>query len=248
MKKLLAIMLMAAMVVSFAACGGSEPAATPGSEVETKVAEPTPEELATETAEAAMTAFCDMNLEEMMKLFDTDESLDSLPFKNKDDLYDMFMDTLAEDGDFDGMEAEVKPLAEAVVDAFIDSIDYEIKDVAELDGSYIFKIDFESINFSELPDFEAALSTPEIESGIEELALRLFEEGKITEDMLEPEMLKVMMPELMAMVEDVIVGSIEDMTPSDAEGTLVVYEKDGKWVVNDKESDFDEIASAMGSF
>jgi len=258
MKKLLAIVLMLAMVVSFAACGGNESSknfesasGTTAGDLPAEnlaVKEVTPEELATETAEDAMTAFCEMNLEEMMQLFDTNESVESLPFRNKYDLYDEFMETLAGESGFDGMESEVEPLAKAVIDAFLGKMSYEIKDVAELDGSFSFKIDFSSINFDNLPDFEEALSSPEVEAGVEDLALKLFEEGKVTEDMSEPEMLKVMMPELMAMVEDVIVGSIEDMNIVSAEGTLVVYEKDGKWVVDSEESNFDEILKSMGSF
>ena len=253
MKKMFGIMLVTAMIVSFTACGGSDidkfNEQLPQADVmETKVAQATPEELATETAEKAMSAFCEMDLEGMMKVFDTEESAEELPFKNKEDLYDMFMETMAEDGDISGFEDMIKPLAESVVDAFLNSINYEIKDVAELDGSYIFKIAFSSINFDNLPDFEAVLSTPEIESKVEELAIDLFEKGDITEDMSEDEMMKVMMPDIVDLIEEAVIGSIEDMTPVDAEGTLVVYEKDGKWLVNDEKSDFDEIVAAMGSF
>ena len=249
MKKLLSILLALTMVFSLAACGGdkAEKEAKKGEKVvdvvkdDEKTKEKDDEALAEETVEGAMDAFCELNLKEFAGYVNGEADLGDMPFENKDDLTDMFLEELGSDPGMEGMIELIQPVFETVVDAMLDSMTYEITDVSEDNGDYNFTVNFECMDFEALDDFDSLMEGTDFETTMMEVVTELMESGDITEDMSEEEMMEALIPSLVEILEDVIVEALESVDTNEAELEFVVTEEDGEWLIDAENSNVDAL-------
>ncbi|MBE7011334.1 MAG: hypothetical protein E7415_01520 [Ruminococcaceae bacterium] len=231
MKKLLALLLALMCMLSFAACddekdrkkkddndtkveekqnNGEEP-----SEKKKPKKELTEEELAEETVIGFMDAFMDLDKDGMESYLDDPSSVS--------DILDMYDTEKLADEQFPAEMSEYKDDFIDVMDVYFEKVSdlmsYEITDVNEEDGVYTFTVESDVVG--------------EEEAGIldgEEVLETLVSEGKITQDMSQDEILTIYFEEMANQIRKA------DFDTRTETGTVVVYEKDGEWVVNAKES------------
>lgn len=227
MKKLLALLLALVCVVSFAACGDdADKAETKTNEnvnvdekASTSVAK-TDEELATEAVESFMNAFQKLDVNEMKKYID-----------NIDALGEEFAIIADRDALLGEIPAELQPYKnqfQKVIDATFEklskSISYKINGSAKDGDNFVFDVTVNAPSEDSADVFNDDTIMNQI---LEDLTVS----GKITEGMSEDDMMNVIFTEMADFIRN-----MDDFATITEETKVVVYEKDGKWVINATES------------
>ena len=238
MKKLLALLMALCLgLTMFTACGNKEEGEDTKKEekAEKEEKEESAEDEAKKVVESFMDAFVEFDMKEAAKYVDDDSFIDELGAESKDDMIDVVMDMMGEEvGEYADM---FEPLAELIVDKFIDSMSYEITDTEESDDDeFTFTVELTSADFESV-DFEEIFGSVLDQEASEELAMELIENGTITEDMTEEEMLAVVFEEVIKIAEDTIEDL--DIETTKEEQEIVVVKDDDEWIIDAKASELE---------
>lgn len=188
-------------------------------------------EAATETVENFMNAACELNAEEAYEYTDSDEEP---PYKDADDAVDQFVAEFSEGAPADGV-VYFETLGDMMVDAMLDSMDYEITSCEKDGDEYVITVDWDCIDTVSIEDNMIV-----DESVGEEIAMELYENGDITEDMTEDEMVEVLMPATVEYMIEVLEDAIADADIKTETKEFVVYEDGGDWIIDADRSDIED--------
>lgn len=215
MKKVLSLVLVLVLACGlFAGCGDSDN-----------------KEKAIEAAEKFMDAYVALDADAIKELV-VDE--DDLPDGIKEFDFDAAMGEL---GGVEGFEEELKEILDIVIDKAKKKMSYEVEEVEENDG--VFTVTVKAKVVDEVSEeFQEIVSEELSEEKMMEIAYGLIESGKITESTTEDELLSLILEEAFDLMKKVV--SEIDFETREATYKIVVVEKDGKWLVDAKESDIED--------
>ncbi len=204
MKKLIALLLTLVCAVSLVGCGGSEES----------------ELLATETAVGFLDALAALDVEAMSSYLDDSEAI---PETAKNLNVENILANLPEE--MVAYEDNFKEMAEAIIAKLSSYSSYEITEVADNGGEYVFTADFVSAELEE-NFFETALG----QENLIEILNALVESGQIDETTTDDEAMNLIFAEIVSIINEM------ELETSESNKEITVYEKDGKWVVNAEKS------------
>ncbi len=183
-KKLLALLMALCLgLTMFTACGNKEDGEDTKKEEkaekeEKEEKEASAEDEAKKVVESFMDAYMEFDMKEAAKYVDDDSFIDERGVESKDDTVTAIVDMMDEEfGDYADM---FEPLAELIVDKFIDSMSYEIIDTEESDDDeFTFTVELTAADFESV-DFEEIVGSVLDQEASEELVMELIENGTIT--------------------------------------------------------------------
>lgn len=213
MKKLVSILVVAVMVLSLSACGKKK-------------------EEAEKTLNGFMDGYCELNAEEMKNYVDDDD----IPIIEEVEKFDIDKLIGEVPDEFADYEEELKEILADFVERMKETVSYEVKEVEEKAGSYIFTLDVTvpDINSDEL---ESAFAESVDQNALQQLVLDKYATGELTETSTEKDIYKIMMPEVIKGFEKTLDNmKVEEETE---EKEIVVTEQNGKWLIDTKASDLD---------
>lgn len=191
--------------------------------------------LAEATANDFMDAFIAFDTEGMKAVvYDTK----NIPDELQRNFTDKLLDSVQEDPDaaiFIGYEDELVKIFDSLCENLQNNTTYKFTNTYEKDGCHVFEVT------STMPDADKYnLEDYFSEEEVYGIVMKLYIDGKITEDMSEQEMIAAAMPALLDLLHEAF--SEIDMTlhKKDITGTLVVKEYDGEWLVCAKDSNLTE--------
>lgn len=262
MKKILALLIAATMtVVALTACSGSstdsddtESVAVVEKKADKEEKEDKEEKADKEettevdgakeskkVAEEFMAACIAFDLKKMVDYVGEDDS--DLPFKDLADAKKTLIDELGEDESMKDFAEEFEGIIDSMFKSMTDAMSYEIEEgkkvVTNNGEKYVYPVTLNLIAEDTDVDtqFEELMEDSMSEEAMQELALELLEEGKITESSSEEEIMKAVFDAILPKMEEAV-EKLEWETTS-TEGEIVVVEKDGKWVIDVEESTFE---------
>ncbi len=223
MKRILTMMLAIACLFSLTACGGLA------------------EEDAREVAEKFMDAWTEMDFDEMKKYVDDEDELPERfsKFEGLDAKKAEIMDTLP--AQFADYKESMGKIVDKILDKFLSTVEYEIKESKETEDGYEFTVEITSVDEdADIGEtFKEQLSGSMDPETLNGLVSKLMQEGKITASSTQKEVMDAIMPDFLKIMEDAI-DDFEVETDT-KEYTLVVYEtEEGDVLVNAKKSDLED--------
>ncbi|MBQ4543204.1 MAG: hypothetical protein IJA19_03430 [Clostridia bacterium] len=205
MKKLSVLLVAVILMLSLFGCGNGE-------------------QLARETAEGFLSAYCELDIQKMMGFVDDTSKL-------PDDVKDFSMEKIM--GEFPEELKAYTGEFEKVVNVFFDKakekMSYSIKESAEIEGGYEFVVDIIQADF-ENSEFEDKLTESLSTEKATEIVNELLSSGAITYQSTQEEIYNALVPKVVSIMEEVVNG-LEIATKTE-QGTVVVIEKDGQWFVS----------------
>lgn len=223
--KLLCLVAVLACVVSLAGCGAGSPAA----EAEAKAA-----------ATGFMDALINLDISAAQAYLDDAEGLDS-EFIESLSMDKVIEEAMAGNEAVAGFEDKIRPIFDVVIEKIKAVMSYEIVGSQMFGEDYVFDVKITSFDDEKTGEMENvlenAMSKHLTNEGMTQLATKLLEEGKISDQSSETEIIGAFFDELMPE----ITKSIEEMEIATKviDGQVVVSEVDGKWLVNVMKSDLD---------
>ena len=213
MKKILSLLIVAVLSLLLFACS------TNGKEEAEK------------TVNGFMDAFCEFDTEAMKDYVD-DETVVPEEFDNNFDVNKLLENLPAEFADY---EDEFEEIISDLLKKITRKVSYEVKEVEEKDGKYIFALDVT------VPEVSADLGNVLKESvnseAITELVVDKFNSGEITETSTEKDIYRIIMPVVIENMKKSLNNIEFDLETKEKE--LVVFEQDGKWLIDTKASGLD---------
>ncbi len=240
-KKLLALALSLVLAFSFVGCSPEKDAdkkdeTTKTEEKATKEETKTAEEPvkvdekaeATEAAEDFMDALVDFDYDELQGLV-TDP--DAIPEEISYLDVDVLMEEIGAEEAFAGYEDDFKKIFQTMIDNMKAECTYELEEVKEDGDNYIasgviIMPNFDSFDFDSY--FEEALS----EDKMMEVMMEMYENGEITDDMSEEEMLDAIFPVIIDYCEEVINDIDFSKEVKEEEFKIDVIKSGDKWLVD----------------
>ena len=228
--KVLSIIMVLAMVLSFVSCGSSEapaPVEAPAVSSETSAPEvPAPTESG---AKDTVVAFMDA----MVKL-------DSAAMA--ENMVGGVMPEGMEDLDMVNIVTPIAQESGMPLDAFMDimykimaeALKYEVNSVEEDGDTAVAKITLLSKDTSALEnlDFDAIMADADMEAKL----MELLESGELSENSSEEEIMEAVMDMIMPVMEDAMLGAMEDMEYAEEEMELSLVKENGAWKIQDDEN------------
>ncbi len=242
-KKLLALALSLMLAFGFAGCSSDNE--SDEKDEDTKVEEKAdkdekkadPETEATKTAEAFLDAFVDFDYEGLQAVA---ADPDDVPEEFKDISVEAAIAAMGEIpeelADFEDRYTEIY---EIMIDKIKSECEYEIKDVKEEDGDYVFTGTISAPDYNNI-DFESYLGEQLNNEKMEAILMEMFESGEITEKTSEEEMMEKFMTAMFDAMKEAVesIDLSEDVTEEEFE--LVVVKDGSKWVVDTNRGFFSE--------
>lgn len=189
----------------------------------------TPEEEARKTAQAFLDALASFEFEKIDELV-TDP--DKLPAEIKefdiDAEIDMEIELLTEE--FSGYEDDFREIFDIVIDKAKSEIKYEINDVKENNGNYIFTGTLILPNLDSF-DYDAYMEESFNEDAIASIAFGMVLRGEITSETTEEEMMKLLMPVIIDAMKESMKGIDFSKDTFKEEFVIVVVKRGEKWLV-----------------
>ena len=141
--------------------------------------------------------------------------------------------------EFSAFSNDFEDMVNSMIDRIKKEISYEIKDVEEgEDGDkYIFTVE---MTVPELDDanFEDIFAESLDETALTNMLMAKIEEGVITETSTEQEMLEVILPEMIQILNDILEDYEFETTTKDIE-IVVAINDDDEWLIDAKKSDWE---------
>lgn len=221
MKKLLALLLVVVLAFSVVACGTKDAGTTekPGEKPAVEKEDDSKE--AEKVAEEFFDAFVELDFDKAEKYVD-DKAVVEEAAKELD--FDAMMDTLPDE--FSPYKSYFEEMFDAILDAVLKDFDYEIKGVEEDGDKYIVEVELTAPVTTDLEGyFEDAMS----EDSMGALAMELYTNGTITEDMSEDEIYDAVFAAMVDYVKDQVKNV--DVSTETETVKVTVYEKDGEWLI-----------------
>ncbi len=220
MKKLLSLILALVLVFGVAACSlfGN------------------PEQEATETAESFMDCLVNLEFDELGR-YVVDE--DALPPEITElDIDAEFKKALGDlPAEMTAYEADFEKIFDAIVNKIKEGLSYEIKSIDRNDfEGYTITVALTSPDFDTV-DFDTVFSDIADEGALSDIILQMTNEGKITASSTEQEIIDLVMPEVIKLMEDAILDIEFDVT-TEEEDLVIVKTDDGEWLIDVEKSDF----------
>lgn len=228
--KVLSIIMVLAMALSFVSCGSSEapaPVEAPAVSSETSAPEvPAPTESgAKDTVVAFMDAMVKLDsaaMAENMVGGVMPEGMEDLDMVN-------IVTPIAQESGMpldDFMDIMYKIMAEA--------LKYEVNSVEEDGDTAVAKITLLSKDTSALEnlDFDAIMADADMEAKL----MELLESGELSENSSEEEIMEAVMDMIMPVMEDAMLGAMEDMEYAEEEMELSLVKENGAWKIQDDEN------------
>ena len=248
LKKLLSALLVIAMMFSFAACGSSSDDDDDDKE-ETKISSKKDKddkddkdseknkedegESAEEVVTAFMDAYCEFDFETASEYVDDpgmfDESLDD--YKES-----MISDMLEGSPEMEDAEDEIRSFVDALFDAMIDTMSYEITDTDVDDDEATVTVDFTMVDTDVL-----SMDDTMEEVTVSEEFMNMYNEilGK-ADTLSEEEMMVEIYAKLFPMMSDAMVKTIKETdTKTESAELVLTKDKKGNWVIDTEASDMD---------
>ncbi len=220
MKILLCMMLALAMALSFAACGEEEAPAGGVTEAPNEAKSETAAPVA-DAVEGFMQAVVSLDSAEMSKYVDGE-----LPEELKQADLKVIMEGMGED--FGASTGEFEALIKKIVAA---AISYEVKSVEEDGDTAVAKIALSIKDTTALEniDFDAMLADP----AMEEKLMGLIEDGTITEESSEEELMSAIFDLVLPVMEEAMLDALENVDVSVEEYEIPLVLKDGEWKISE---------------
>lgn len=226
LKAFLCAMMVVVMMLSMVACNGGNNAATTenGAAAENDAAgKEESEKVVKEFMDAAM----ELDFKKASK-YVVDGSDKELPFESKDDYIDEMVKTMPFPAEY---EKDVRKFAEKVFDASIDCESYDIADSEKKDGEFVYTITLKTKDEDDLNEKTEKKTTTALSELVEELK----ESGEVTEEMSQEEIIEIIAPKTIELLEDVYLEAIEDADEAEYEFELTVSNVDGEWLISDSD-------------
>ncbi len=238
MKKMLRIILCAVLtltlVFSFVAC--SDDAET----------QKTPEEVTEEVDHKAdakkavkgfMDAYCEMDIAKMSEYcLDGEAFVNDIGYETAEEIV---LAGMRESEVDEEMIQYMNPFAEGIIDIMKDCVEYKIVEVKEDGDDYVATVEYSTPDFQQaLASLETIMSSEETAALGEEIALELVENGTITQNSTEEEIMEALMNEVIARILPEIAIEVEAADIVENTVDIKVVEKNGKWYVDQNDVDF----------
>lgn len=256
LKVLLSLVLALSLVLSLAACdlgSSSNGGSANGGEAkqETELSKEDAEKGSKEAVTEALDAACSYNFDKMSELgldvgdeFSGVSGLDALIDEAKANMCEEIPDELSP---YETDLVNMFDIAFAPVVEYMEKFDYEIKTFEEKGGdSYIYtvKLTVPDVSVIESFDIENIMSFTD-ETALTNIILELANEGKITETTTEEEAMSLVFEEVGAMIAESLEDELSSEEVYECEAEVCVVYENGKWVIDDANCDFSELANAF---
>ncbi len=209
MKKLSVLLVAVILMLSLFGCGNGE-------------------QLARETAEGFLNAFCELDIEKMKGFVDDTSKLpEEIKNFDKEKLVEEFPPELQ------GYSAELEGYVNSYFNKLKEYLSYNIKETVKTDDGYEFVVDLTTPDYQNV-DFEEMLANELSTEKATAIINELLESGAITYESTEEEMFAAVIPKVASVMQDII-KDIE-LTTITEESVLVVVEKGGQWLVSAEKS------------
>lgn len=229
MKKVLCLLLALATVLAFAGCGNKQAPAseTPAAETPAPVSD---EDQAKAVVEGYINALFTFDAEEAKKYVDDESVIGEAP--DVDAIVDAL---LAEAPMMEDYRGDLTDLLNLTLDTMMANADYKLGDITKDGDNFVIAAEITLPDMTSDPTI--ALQEAMSEDAMTDVAMKLMDEGKITESTTEEEMFAIIMPEVFKIAEE----EIEKMEFETAttEGKFVVVKNGDNWVIDTEASDLD---------
>ena len=224
----LCVVFTLAFVLSFAACSDKADVKEPTEKVE----ETDTQAEAKKTVENFMNAYCELDIEKMSGYcVDSAAFVDSIGYKNVEDIVIAGMKA---NGTDDRLAGYMTPFAKGIIDIIKDRTEYKVVKIKEDGDGYIATVEYSMPNSKlAMSTFENIMDSDDVEELGEEIAVELVENGTITSDSTEEEIIEALMAEVINRLLPEIAEEIEVVERITNTIDIKVVEKDGKWYVDE---------------
>ena len=239
MKKLLAILMAFVLAFSLVACSNAADEETTAKE-DSKNAK----EESTEVVEAFMDAYLEFDADKMEDcVIDKDDLPESLKMNFDEKVEEAWEETARElPPEMANYESDFENMFISVIERALDEVSYDIVETEkEDDDEYTVTVEV-TLPDVESVDFDEILSSKDDEASavLEEKALEYMESGMITAYSTEEEIMDLLMPHAIEIIEEAFDEIEFEITTEEIE--FAVKLEDDEWLIDAKDSDLDELA------
>lgn len=232
MKKILSILLVLSLICClFVGCTEGDSHSN-SSQVESKPI--TDQEKAVQTAETFIKALFEHDLEAVKACFAESEQLDEIWLdivKIEDDVFELV-------GGMENATAEVEKMIQVLIKLQKDNTSHKILSVEKQDDSYLVKAEIATLDYyaNTQLEIQRIISGISTEENVLKIYQELYEEGKITESTSSAEIMDLLTAEVYKLATEAIKDY--EFTTVYLTVDLVIFEKDGKWLIDGEKGDF----------
>ena len=239
MKKLLMGILALTLALSFTACG--EDSKKDSDKEETKQTETKndnkkeadPKDAAEDAVKGFMDAFCEFDFKEMEKYIDGELPAEFAEF-DFSTIKEETVNSLPEE--LDAYKDDFGKMFDTAIDKMLATISYDITNVKEDGDNYVISVDVTMADFNALEESLNNALTSDLSDKIVEIGEEAMENGDLSDDSTEQEVMDYLIPKAIDMIGDLLEDEIKNLERTTEEGEFVVTEVDGEWLINIEES------------
>ena len=225
MKKLLSILLTFVLMFTLAACS-----ILGNTKDNTKDVE--------KTVTSFLDAFTNLELDGIEEYFvDGNKLPEAITEFDVDSVLEEMTASMSEE--LSAYAADFESIIIDMINKMKEKLSYEIKSIERADkgNEYIVSFDLTTPDVDNV-DFEAIITEKMNETVMNDMIMKMFEEGTISETTSQEEMMDLIMSEVLPVIRDTVTTIDYDVTTEEKE-LIVIESEDGKWLIDAERSDLD---------